>query len=73
MIINPDTERCNIKLESGWLTYTKEFIYLGAIFSDSGTVADSLDLHVRAKNKSVYIKLANFIRNNSYAPYLLKK
>ena len=74
MIISPDSEadRCNIKLNSGWLKYKVNFTYLGAIFSDQGTVNHDLNLHVYSKNKSVYIKLANFVRN-SYAPLVVKK
>ena len=75
MIISPDSEadRCNIQLNSGWLKYKVNFTYLGAIFSDQGTVNHDLNLHVHSKNKSVYIKLANFVRNNSYAPLGVKK
>ena len=62
----------DVILNSGWLKYKVYFTYLGAIFSDQGTVNHDLNLHVRSKSKSVYIKLANFVRNNSYAPLIAK-
>ena len=31
------------------------------------------NLNLHSKNKSVYIKLANFVCNNSYAPLVVKK
>ena len=66
MVINAPNayDRILIKLDSGWLKYQQEFVYLGSIFSDQGTV----NLHVTSKNKSVVIKLTNFMRNIEYAP-----
>ena len=62
MIINSSDirDRSAIKLENGWLKYRGEFVYLGVMFTDSGSVHNDLELHARSKNKSV----ANFIRNN---------
>ena len=67
MIINPDVGdiRANVKLESGWLLYKKTAVYLGVLVSDSGVINVDLDLHVTDRSKSVYIKLANFMRNNN--------
>ena len=74
MIINPkDTDhRVNIKLDSGWLSYKTTVVYLGVIFSNSGVVNEDLNDHVAEKRKSVYFKLANFMRNNSSAPITIK-
>ena len=74
MVINPSSyeDRLNIKLESCWFNYVKEYVYLGVIFSDSGVTHTDLDLHIRDKNKAVIIKLANFIRNNSFTPITVK-
>ena len=75
MVINSDNEsdRYNIKLDSGWLKYREEFLYLGAIFSDKGLLSYDLNLHVSSKSKSVYIKLANLFRNNYYISIIVKK
>ena len=74
MIINPDVGdiRVNIKLEYGWLLYKKSVVYLGVIVSDCGVMNVDLDLHVKDRSKSVYIKLANFMRNNNSAPVIIK-
>ena len=74
MIINPDVGdiRANIKLEYGWLLYKKSVVYLGVIVSDCGVMNVELDLHVKDRSKSVYIKLANFMRNNNSAPVIIK-
>ena len=74
MVINPDShdDRLDIHLETCWFSYVKEYVYLGVMFSDSGVVHNDLDLHVRDKNKSVFIKLANFIRNQAFAPVTVK-
>ena len=75
MIINSSDirDRSAIKLENGWLKYRDEFVYLGVMFTDSGSVHNDLELHARSKNKSVLIKLANFIRNNQFAPTSVKR
>ena len=75
LVINPHTleDRLDIKLDSGWLNYCSTFVYLGAIFSDNGTVYYDLNLHVKNRGKSVFVKLANFIRNNPAAPITVKK
>ena len=74
MVINSTNheDRLDIKLESCWLYYVKEYVYLGVIFSDSGVTHTDLAIHAREKNKAVIIKLANFIRNNSFAPITVK-
>ena len=74
MVITPQNpqDRIDVKLENGWLCYTKEFIYLGVIFSDNGVVNVDVNLHVNGKSKSVFIKLANFMRNNGFAPITVK-
>ena len=75
LVINPDIceDRLDIKLDSGWLNYRSTFVYLGAIFSDNGAVYNDLNLHVSNREKSVYVKLANFMRNNPAAPIIVKK
>ena len=70
MIINPISceDRLDIQLGSMWFNNIKEYVYFGVIFFETGVSHLDLDLHVKDKNKSVFIKLANFIRNNLYAP-----
>jgi len=74
MVINPikSDNRIAIRLESCWFNYANEYVYLGVIFSDTGTVHHDLNLHLRDKNGSVFIKLANFIRNEAFAPVTVK-
>ena len=75
LVINPKNQddRCNIKLESGWLKYCSSYVYLGVIFSDNGAVSTDVNLHVCQRQKSVFVKLANFIRNNPAAPVVVKR
>ena len=70
LIINPKcpADRVDGKLNNGCLSYKSTFVYLGTIFSDNGTIYYDTNLHADAKSKSVYIKLANFMRNNPSAP-----
>ena len=75
LIINPkySSDRTDIKLNKGWLSYKSTFVYLGSIFSDNGALHHDVNLHADDKAKSVYIKLANFIRNNPSAPVTIKR
>ena len=74
LIINPKcpADRVDVKLNNGWLSYKSTFVYLGTIFSDNGTIYYDINLQADAKSKSVYIKLANFMRNNPSAPITVK-
>ena len=74
MIINPkcSDDRVHIKLKSGWLPYSSCYTYLGVPFSDTGIIHRDIEQHVKDKNKSVSVKLANFIINNVYAPITVK-
>jgi hypothetical protein len=75
LVINPKKtgDRTDIKLNHGWLSYRSTFVYLGAIFSDNGAVFHDVNLHVAQREKSVYVKLANFMRNNPAAPITVKR
>ena len=74
-VIYPQSELdcLDIKLESGWLTYRSTYVYLGAIFSDDCAVSTDVDLYVLQREKSIYIKLANFMRNNPASPITVKR
>ena len=43
------------------------------IISDDGMTANDVDRHVKGREKSVYVKMANFMRNNQAAPITVKK
>ena len=75
LVVNPSNgnDRDNIELDNGTLKYYSSFVYLGVIFSDRGDVSTDLDLHVKDREKSVYVKLANFIRNNPLTPISIKR
>ena len=74
MIINAPAclAKAHLKLNHGWLPYKPSIVYLGATFTDSGTLADDLNSQARAKDKLISIKLANFITNNLFAPITVK-
>ena len=42
-------DRIDIKLVKGWLRYSKVFVYLGITFSDQGTIAEDIRLHVESR------------------------
>ena len=67
------TSRHDIKLNNGWLAYKSTFVYLGVIFTDSGAVSTDVNLHALQREKSVFVKLANFMRNNEAAPIIVKQ
>ena len=53
LIINGkgDDVKCHLKLKSGWLLYNGVQKYLGAIFTDSGSVSHNVDLFLKIKRK----------------------
>ena len=75
LVINPSSEddRRIIKLKNGWLNYCSEYVYLGVIISDEGTVGNDIDLHVKDRQKTVLVKLSNFVHNNPTVPIIVKK
>ena len=48
LVINPKKaeDKSDIKLDYGWLSCKSNFVYLGAIFSDVGSVFHDVNLHV---------------------------
>ena len=73
-IINGTREdiKCNLKLKSGWLLYNGVQKYLGAIFTDSGSLNHDVDLFIKKKVKEVNVKFARFLIKNDYAPLSVK-
>ena len=73
-IINGAAEdvKCHLKLKSGWLNYNSVQKYLGAIFTDSGSVSKDVDSFLKQKTKEVNVKLASFLIKNELAPLSVK-
>ena len=74
MVINAPVEyiKADLKIESGWLPYESSVVYLGVMFNDGGLLSEDINNQCRNKDKSVSIKLANFITNNMFAPITVK-
>ena len=73
-IINGTAEdiKCNLKLNSGWLKYNGVQKYLGAIFTDTGSLHNDIGIFLKKKTKEVNVKLARFLVKNEYAPLSVK-
>ena len=69
---NVDDIKCNLKIESGWLKYGSVQKYLGAIFTDSGSLSSDIHQFVEKKSKEVNVKLARFLVKNELAPLSVK-
>ena len=46
--------------------------FLGVIFSDTGIIKHDISLFIADKNKQVFVKLANFLLRNQFAPIVIK-
>ena len=74
MIINAkDIDvKCDIKLDSGKFEYCSEYVYLGAVISDTGSIVFDIERYVNLKRANVTIKFNNFLRKNFLAPLSIK-
>ena len=74
MIINgkDDDLKCDLVLDSGKIVYSSEYVYLGAVISDTGSIKYDIDRYVNNKRPNVTIKYNNFLRMNFLAPLLIK-
>ena len=54
------------------ISYTKSYVYLGAVFTDDGRISTSISSHCNLKSKQV-VKLINFLSKNKQAPFPVKK
>ena len=74
MIINAkETDlKCVIKLNTGNFEYCKEYVYLGAVISNTGSIAYDIERYVSLKRANVTIKFNNFLRKNFLAPLSIK-
>ena len=67
-----DDVKCHLKLRSGWLKYNSVQKYLGAIFTDSGSLSNDVNLFLKQKTKEINVKFASFLIKNEYAPIAVK-
>ena len=70
MAINAAVEyiKADLEIESCWLPYESSVVYLGVMFNDGGFLSEDINNQCRNKDKSVSIKLGNFITNNMFTP-----
>ena len=74
MIINakePDL-KCDIQLTTGKFQYCEEYVYLGAVVTDTGCITYDIERYVGLKRANVTIKFNNFLRKNFLAPLSIK-
>ena len=64
--------KCHIRLSNGWLSYRQKHKYLGAIFSDTGSIHQDVSTYLSDKSKHVNVKLAAFMFSNKFAPIPVK-
>ena len=74
MIINPKENdlKCDIQLSTGKFEYCQEYVYLGAVITDTGSVTYDIERYVALKRANVSIKFNNFLRKNFLAPLSIK-
>ena len=74
MIINAKEKdlKCDIQLNTGKFEYCQEYVYLGAVITDTGSVAYDIERYVELKRANVTIKFVNFLRKNFLAPLSIK-
>ena len=64
--------KCDIELDSGKIEYCSEYVYLGAVITDIGSIAYDIKRYVGLKRMNVTIKFNNFLRKNFLAPLSVK-
>ena len=74
MIINgkEDDLKCDIELNSGKFEYCSEYVYLGVVITDTGSISFDIERYVASKRANVTIKFNNFLRKNFLAPLSIK-
>ena len=74
MIINAkETDvKCDIQLNTGKFEYCQEYVYLGAVITDTGSLTYDIERYVGLKRANVTIKFNNFLRKNFLAPLSIK-
>ena len=64
--------KCDLNLDHGKLEYKSKYVYLGAVISDTGRIADDIEQYINSKRANVTIKFNNFLRKNFLAPLSVK-
>ena len=54
------------------LEYKPEFVYLGAIISDTGKIKHDIEGYIDSKRSNITIKFNNFVQKNYLAPLVAK-
>ena len=74
MIINAKEAdlKCDIELHTGKFEYCQQYVYLGAVISDTGSITYDIERYVEQKRANVTIKFNNFLRKNFLAPLAIK-
>ena len=62
----------SIFLRNGELNYKKQIIYLGLLFSDTGSISYDIHLNVSNRRSNVSVKFSNFCARNYLAPLKIK-
>ena len=62
----------NIPLGDGYLKCVKEFIYLGVVISDIGSLKEDIKKYLTKKRAQVMIKFSNFCKVNRNVPLSVK-
>ena len=57
---------------NGMLSYKKEIVYLGLLFSDTGNINHDVRLSIQNKRSNVSVKYTNFCSRNYLAPVKVK-
>ena len=67
---NKDTKE-SIYLKNGELSYKKQIVYLGLLFSDTGIIKHDIDINIKSRS-NVSVKFSNFCSRNYLAPLKIK-
>ena len=68
---NKDTKE-SIYLKNGELSYKKQIVYLGLLFSDTGIIKHDIDINIKSRRSNVSVKFSNFCSRNYLAPLKIK-
>ena len=74
LIINPKEHdiKCDLHLDYGTIEYQANYVYLGVVISDTGSISHDIEQFVNSKRANVTIKFNNFLRKNFLAPLPVK-
>ena len=64
--------KCDLMFDSGKFEYCSEYVYLGVVISDTGSIVFDIERYVDLKRANLTIKFNNFLRKNFLAPVSIK-